>query len=52
MPISSFPTGLHPAARASRVPELERVLRPYGFLLLDEPRLYDFERYNDCLMKH
>jgi hypothetical protein len=34
-----------------RSPEHERVLRPYGFLLLDEARLYDFARYNECLMK-
>ena len=31
--------------------ENEQVLRPYGFLLLEEPRLYDFARYNECLMK-
>jgi hypothetical protein len=51
MPISSFPTGLNPVRRAIALPEHEQVLRPYGFLLLDEPKLYDFERYNECLMK-
>ena len=33
------------------LPEREQVLRPYAFLLLDEPKLYDFARYNECLMK-
>jgi hypothetical protein len=47
-----FPDRIASCGESSRVPELERVLRPYGFLLLDEPKLYDFERYNDCLMKH
>jgi hypothetical protein len=47
-----FPDRIASCGESSRVPELERVLRPYGFLLLEEPKLYDFERYNDCLMKH
>jgi hypothetical protein len=47
-----FPDRIASCGESSRVPEPERVLRPYGFLLLDEPKLYDFERYNDCLMKH
>jgi hypothetical protein len=47
-----FPDRIESCGGQSRSPEHEQVLRPYGFLLLDEPRLYDFARYNECLMKH
>jgi hypothetical protein len=46
-----FPDRIELCGERSRSPEHEQVLRPYGFLLLDEPRLYDFARYNECLMK-
>lgn len=46
-----FPDRIESCGERSRSPEHERVLRPYGFLLLDEARLYDFARYNECLMK-
>ena len=31
--------------------ELEKILPPYDFLFLDEPKLYDLGHYNECLMK-
>jgi hypothetical protein len=34
----------------SRLPEHEKLLPPYQFLQLAEPKLYDFARYNQCLM--
>jgi len=46
-----FPARIESCGVQSRSPEREQVLRPYGFLSLDEPRLYDFARYNECLMK-
>ena len=46
-----FPDRIETCGERSRAPEHEQVLRPYGFLLLDEPRLYDFARYNECLMR-
>jgi len=47
-----FPDRIESCGGRSRSPEHEQVLLPYGFLLLDEPKLYDFARYNECLMKH
>jgi len=46
-----FPDRIEFCGERSRSPEHEQMLRPYGFLLLDEPTLYDFARYNECLMK-
>ena len=46
-----FPERIEICGEQSRAPEHEQVLRPYGFLMLDDPRLYDFARYNECLMK-
>jgi hypothetical protein len=46
-----FPERIGPCGESSRLREQEKLLRPYDFLFLDEPRLYDFARYNDCLMK-
>ena len=46
-----FPERVESCGKQSRSPEREQILRPYDFLLLDEPRLYDFARYNECLMK-
>ena len=47
-----FPERIASCGESSRLPELERMLPPYAFLFLDERKLYDFKRYNDCLMKH
>jgi len=46
-----FPERIESCGKQSRAPEREQILRPYDFLLLDEPKLYDFARYNECLMK-
>jgi hypothetical protein len=46
-----FPERIAACGEQSRLPEREHVLMPYGFLLLDDSRLYDFARYNECLMK-
>jgi len=46
-----FPERIESCGKESRSPEREQILRPYDFLSLDEPRLYDFTRYNECLMK-
>jgi hypothetical protein len=46
-----FPERIESCGEQSRATEHEQVLRPYGFLSLSEPRLYDFARYNECLMK-
>jgi len=46
-----FPERIESCGVQSRAPEREKVLRPYDFLLLDQPKLYDFARYNECLMK-
>jgi hypothetical protein len=45
-----FPERIEACGERSRLPEREKVLKPYGFLMLDQPRLYDFARYNACLM--
>jgi hypothetical protein len=46
-----FPERIESCGVQSRSPEREQVLKPYGFLSLEEARLYDFARYNECLMK-
>jgi hypothetical protein len=46
-----FPERIQTCGELARLPGQEQVLKPYAFLLLDEPRLYDFPRYNECLMK-
>ena len=46
-----FPERIESCGKEARSPEREKVLRPYDFLSLDEPWLYDFARYNECLMK-
>jgi hypothetical protein len=46
-----FPERIARCGEGSRLRDQEKVLKPYDFLLLDEPKLYDFERYNECLMK-
>lgn len=44
-----FPERVLACERRARLPEREQVLRPYAFLNLDQPRLYDFAEYNRCL---
>src|SRR5437868_15170798 len=46
-----FPERIETCGEQSRLPAREHALMPYGFLSLDDPRLYDFVRYNECLMK-
>jgi len=46
-----FPERIESCGQQARSPEHEQMLRPYAFLSLEEPRLYDFARYNECLMK-
>jgi hypothetical protein len=45
-----FPERIVRCGEASRLPDHERLLPPYGFLELAQPRLYDFPRYSHCLM--
>lgn len=45
-----FPERIIRCGEASRLPDHERLLPPYRFLELGEPRLFDFARYNQCLM--
>lgn len=45
-----FPERLDPCEQKARLPDLERQFVPYAFLELDEPKLYDYELYNRCLM--
>jgi len=45
-----FPERIVRCGEASRLPEREQLLPPYQFLRLAMPRLYDFVRYNRCLM--
>lgn len=45
-----FPERIVRCGEASRLPEREQLLPPYQFLQLAKPRLYDFVRYNQCLM--
>ncbi len=46
-----FPERIEECGERSRLPEREKVLPPYAFLLMEQPKLYDFARYNECLMK-
>jgi hypothetical protein len=45
-----FPERIEECGDRVRLPERERVLQPYAFLLVEQPKLYDFARYNECLM--
>jgi hypothetical protein len=45
-----FPGRIARCEDRARLRALEQRLPPYGFLELDEPKLYDFARYNQCLM--
>jgi hypothetical protein len=45
-----FPERIARCAEKVRVRKLEKLLPPYAFLEIAEPKLYDFARYNECLM--
>jgi hypothetical protein len=45
-----FPDRIERCGEASRLREQEKLLPPYDFLQPAEPKLYDFPRYNECLM--
>jgi hypothetical protein len=45
-----FPERIASCGERSRLREQEKTLAPYPFLQLDEPKLYDFLPYNECLM--
>lgn len=45
-----FPERIGPCGERSRLLEQEKLLRPYSFLHLAEPKLYDLSRYSACLM--
>lgn len=45
-----FPDRIDRCGEAVRLREQEQLLPPYEFLKFAEPKLYDFERYNVCLM--
>jgi hypothetical protein len=45
-----FPERIESCGEGARLPELEKVFRPYDFLELNNAKLFDFVRYTDCLM--
>lgn len=47
-----FPDRIEECGDRVRLPEREKLLQPYNFLLIEQPKLYDYARYNECLMKH
>jgi hypothetical protein len=47
-----FPERIEECGERVRLPDREKVLPPYTFLLMEQPKLYDFARFNECLMKH
>jgi hypothetical protein len=49
--LTFFPGRVERCGEASRLRDQEPLFPPYGFLELAEPRLYDFARYNECLMR-
>ncbi|MBX9842774.1 MAG: hypothetical protein K2Z80_13305 [Xanthobacteraceae bacterium] len=49
--LAFFPDRIERCGEASRLRDQEPLFPPYGFLQLPEPRLYDFTRYNECLMR-
>ena len=46
-----FPERIDRCGERSRLREQEKGLPPYAFLQIEAPKLYDFARYNECLMK-
>jgi hypothetical protein len=45
-----FPDRIERCGEASRLQGQEKLFPPYGFLQLAEPKLYDFMRYNACMI--
>jgi hypothetical protein len=45
-----FPQRIAPCEQNTHLPEVEKALPPYEFLEMNEPRIYDLERYIDCVM--
>lgn len=45
-----FPDRIERCGEAVRLRDQEQLLPPYEFLKFAEPKLYDFARYNTCLM--
>lgn len=45
-----FPDRIRRCGERARLREQEKALPPYAFLEIETPRLYDFARYNECLM--
>jgi len=45
-----FPDRIERCGEASRLREQEQLMPPYEFLKFAAPKLYDFARYNVCLM--
>jgi hypothetical protein len=45
-----FPDRIEPCSEASRLREQEKRFPPYEFLQMAEPKLYDFMRYNACMI--
>jgi hypothetical protein len=45
-----FPERIERCGDDARLRAQEKLLPPYAFLELAEPKLYDFARYNECLM--
>jgi hypothetical protein len=48
--LTFFPDRIERCGEVSRLRDQESLFPPYGFLQLAEPRLYDFTRYNVCMM--
>lgn len=46
-----FPERIAPCGEESRLPNQDKMPAPYPFLQIDEPKLYDFPHYNECLMR-
>lgn len=49
--LTFFPDRVERCGEASRLRDQEPLFPPYGFLQLSQSRLYDFARYNECLMQ-
>ncbi|MEA2982491.1 MAG: hypothetical protein QOF91_1721 [Alphaproteobacteria bacterium] len=45
-----FPDRIASCGEQARLPEQEKKLQPFAFLEIAEPKLYDFSRYNECLL--
>jgi hypothetical protein len=45
-----FPERIERCGEASRLQDQEKLFPPYEFLQLAEPKLYDFTRFNSCMI--